>query len=115
MDLSGDAASVHAALEAITALQPEAAFLIDAEAGASITFQELRDHSLCLSRTLMHAGLHPGDKVAFFMDNGLLTAQLFIGVMYGGFVAVPINVRAGAMQLSYMLDHCDAKVVFVEN
>jgi amino acid adenylation domain-containing protein len=115
MDLSGDAASVHAALEAIAALQPEAAFLIDAEAGASITFQELRDHSLCLSRILMHAGLHPGDKVAFFMDNGLLTAQLFIGVMYGGFVAVPINVRAGAMQLSYMLDHCDAKVVFVEN
>ena len=49
------------------------------------------------------------------MDNGLLTVQLFLGTMYGGLVAVPLNVRAGAMQLSYMLDHCDAKVVFVED
>ena len=59
-------------------------------------------------------GLERGDKVAFLMDNGLVTAQLFLGTMYGGFVAVPLNVRAGVTQLSYMLDHCDAKVVFVE-
>ncbi len=33
--------------------------------------------------------------------------------MYGGFVSVPLNVRAGVSTLSYTLDHCDAKVVFV--
>jgi amino acid adenylation domain-containing protein len=33
--------------------------------------------------------------------------------MYGGFVSVPLNPRAGVSQLSYMLDHCDAKVAFV--
>ena len=58
-------------------------------------------------------GLEHGDKIAFLMDNGLFTAQLFLGAMYGGFVSVPLNVRAGVSQLSYMLDHCDAKVVFV--
>jgi amino acid adenylation domain-containing protein len=47
------------------------------------------------------------------MDNGLFTVQLFLGAMYGGFVSVPLNVRAGVSQLSYVLDHCDAKVVFV--
>ena len=26
---------------------------------------------------------------------------------------MPLNVRAGVSQLSYTLDHCDAKVVFV--
>ena len=60
-------------------------------------------------------GLERGDKVAFLMDNGLVTAQLFLGTMYGGFVAVPLNVRAGVTQLSYMLDHCDAKLVFAED
>ena len=29
-------------------------------------------------------------------------------------MSVPLNVRAGVSQLSYTLDHCDAKVVFVE-
>ena len=48
------------------------------------------------------------------MDNGLFTAQLFLGAMYGGFVSVPLNVRGGVAQLSYTLDHCDANVVFVE-
>ena len=28
---------------------------------------------------------------------------------------MPLNVRAGAAQLAYTLDHCDAKVVFVED
>ena len=56
-----------------------------------------------------------GDKVAFLMDNGLVTAQLFLGTMYGGYVAVPLNVRAGVAQLSYMLNHCDAKMIFVED
>ena len=58
-------------------------------------------------------GLEHGDKIAFLMDNGLFTAQLFLGAMYGGFVSVPLNVRAGVSQLSYMLEHCDAKIVFV--
>jgi amino acid adenylation domain-containing protein len=115
MDLSGNAVSIRAALDAIVALQPEVAFLISSESGSSITFRELQSHSLFLSRIVTHAGLQPGDKVAFLMDNGLLTAELFLGTMYGGFVAVPLNVRAGAMQLSYMLDHCDAKLVFVQD
>lgn len=48
------------------------------------------------------------------MDHGLCTAQVLFGAMYSGFVTVPLNVHAGACQLSYTLDHCNAKVVFVE-
>ena len=59
-------------------------------------------------------GLQAGDKVAVLMDNGLFTAQIFLGAMYGGFVSTPLNVRAGVSQLSYTLGHSDAKIVFVE-
>ena len=47
------------------------------------------------------------------MDNSLVAAELFLGVMYGGFVSVPLNVRAGVAQFLYMVEHCDAKVLFV--
>ena len=30
-----------------------------------------------------------------------------------GFVSVPLNVRAGVAQLLYMMEHCEAKVLFV--
>ncbi|MGA3322977.1 MAG: amino acid adenylation domain-containing protein [Terriglobia bacterium] len=93
--------------------QPEASFLISPETGRVLTFQGLQEQSRFLSTQLREAGLERGDKVAFLLENGLFTAQLFLGAMYGGFVSVPLNVRAGVSQLSYMLDHCDAKVVFV--
>ena len=93
---------------------PEEPFLISPEARQTLTFSDLQQRSVILSEVLFQAGMKFQDKVAFLMDNGLLTAQLFLAAMYGGFVAVPLNVRAGGLQLSYMLDHCDAKVVFVE-
>jgi amino acid adenylation domain-containing protein len=94
--------------------QPDAVSLISPETGRILTFRGLQQQSCLISSLLQQERLQPGDKIAFLMDNGLFTAQLFLGAMYGGFVAVPLNVRAGASQLSYTLDHCDATVVFVE-
>jgi amino acid adenylation domain-containing protein len=91
----------------------EAVFLISPETGKALTFVGLQQGSRAISTSLLQTGLERGDKVAFLLDNGLFAAQLFLGTMYAGLVAVPLNVRGGASQLSYMLDHCDAKVVFV--
>ena len=93
--------------------QLDASFLISPGTGRILTFQGLHEQAGFLSAQLREAGLERGDKVAFLLTNGLFTAQLFLAAMYGGFVSVPLNVGAGASQLSFMLDHCDAKVVFV--
>src|SRR5271165_2104208 len=93
--------------------QPDVVFLIGPETGGVLTFRGLQEQALFVSIQLQQLRLERGDKVAFLMDNGLFTAQLFLGAMYGGFVSVPLNVRAGVSQLSYTLEHCDAKVVFV--
>jgi amino acid adenylation domain-containing protein len=94
--------------------EPESVFLISPETGRSLSFRGLQEQAWMIAAELRELGLERGDKVAFLMDNGLFTAQLFLGTIYGGFVSVPLNVRAGVAQLSYALDHCDAKVVFVE-
>ena len=90
--------------------QPDLVFLISPETGRVSTFKGLQEQANHLCGWFRELGLERGDKIAFLMDNGLFTAQLFLGAMYGGFVSVPLNARAGASQLSYMLDHCDAKV-----
>ena len=105
--------SIREAIDWMAETRGEAVFLISAETGRVLTFEGLQQQSRATSARLREAGLEHGDKVAFLMDNGLFTAQLFLGTMYGGFVSVPLNVRAGVSQLSYMLDHCDAKIVFV--
>jgi amino acid adenylation domain-containing protein len=106
--------TIRELIEQSARTQPEASFLISAETGRELTFGELNQQSILLSNLLRQAGLERGDKVAFLMDNGLFTAQLFLGAMYGGFVVVPLNVRGGVSQLSYTLDHCDAQIVYVD-
>jgi amino acid adenylation domain-containing protein len=107
--------SIRELVDRAARTQPDAPFLIGPETQRTLTFQALRQELSALTTQLRQAGLERGDKVAFLMDNGLSSAELFLAAMYGGFVSVPLNVRAGVSQLSYMLDHCDAKVVFVDN
>jgi amino acid adenylation domain-containing protein len=106
--------TVRDALDQMAARRGEAIFLISPETGRTLTFRRFRDEARAVSLLLRRAGLEQGDKVAFLMDNGLFTVQLFLGTMYGGLVSVPLNVRAGVEQLAYTLNHCDARVVFVE-
>ena len=115
MDVIRAINNIREAIDSMAQAKPEIAFLISPETGAAVTFRELKQQSLLLYSMLREAGLMKGDKIAFLMDNGLFTAQLFLGTMYGGYVAVPLNVRAGVVQLAYMLDHCDAKMIVVED
>src|ERR1700723_1384452 len=103
MNDSREAKTIRVVIDALSQRQPETAFLISPETGIMVSFQELQQQSVLLSSMLRQAGLGKGDKVAFLMDNGLLTAQLFLGTMYGGYVAVPLKVRAGVFQFFYML------------
>ena len=106
--------TVRELIDRMAERQPGHEFLIAAETGATLTFGNLQARARHLSGKLRQAGLIPGDKIAISMSNSLATAELFLGVMYGGFVVVPLNVRAGLSQLSFTLEHCDAKLVIAD-
>jgi len=94
---------------------PEATFLISPETGRVVTFSDLQEQTRVLATQLQACRLERGNKVALLFDNGLFAVEWFLGTMYGGFVSVPLNVRAGISTLSFSLDHSDAKVVVVGN
>ncbi len=106
-------ATVRALVDRMSEIGAEKPFLINPESNRECTFAQLRPQSGQIARKLSSMGLAKGDKVAFLMDNGLFTSGLLLGAMYGGFVAVPLNVRAGQNHLAYTLDHCDTRLVFV--
>ena len=107
------ASTVRELVDQMAATRADLDFLISPETGRTLTFGALRTQLLGLCSQFHQLGLRRGDKIAFLMDNGLFTVQLFLATMFGGFVAVPLNVRAGLSQLSHMLNDCDAEVVFV--
>lgn len=92
--------TIRGLIDRMAGTQGEIPFLISPETGRALTFRGLREQCLHLCLRFQQMGLEHGDKIALLMDNGLFTAQLFLGAMYGGFVSVPLNARGGVAQLS---------------
>ncbi len=71
--------TIRELIDRMAVTNPEVTFLISPETGRVLTFLGLQEQSRLLSAQLRQAGLERGDKVAFLLDNGLFTAQLFLG------------------------------------
>ncbi len=107
--------TVRALIDRMAELRTHETFLIGPEARCHVTFGELREHGMELAHRLSGLGLCKGDKVGFLLDNGVFTAELFLGSMYGGFIPVPLNPHAGRLHLAYTLGHAEANAVFVSD
>ena len=93
-------------------LRPDATYLIAPETGLRMSFGELQAASRHLAAWLLGEGIRPGARVALLMPNAYQTCRLFIGAMYGGYCITPLNLLAQPAQLSYVLEHSDAELVF---
>ena len=49
------------------------------------------------------------------IENSLSSVQLMLGIMYSGMIQVPLNIIAGEEQLSYVVNHSAAKIIFVSS
>ena len=105
--------TVRAWVDLRAAQTPDATYLIADESGQRMNFAELRRACRRLAAFLAARGAAPGERVALLMPNGAQTCRLFVGVMYGGYCVTPLNLLAQPAQLAYVLDHCDARIVFV--
>jgi long-chain acyl-CoA synthetase len=94
-------------------LRPDSTYLIAPETGRQMSFGGLQAASRHLAAWLQSEGIRPGARVALLMPNGYQTCRLFIGAMYGGYCVTPLNLLAQSAQLSYVLEHSDAEIVFV--
>ncbi|THB75974.1 MAG: long-chain fatty acid--CoA ligase [Desulfobulbaceae bacterium] len=79
----------------------------------SLTYQEFYDRVLLLARGLAKAGMKPGDRVAIFSENRLGWAISDFGIQSAGGITVPIYATNTGQQAAYIINHCDARIVFV--
>jgi acyl-CoA synthetase (AMP-forming)/AMP-acid ligase II len=105
--------TVNAYIEHHAANTPERTFVISPERQASVSFAEFEKSTKTIGSHLDRLGIARGAKVAFLLNNGLITTQLFLGVMANARVIVPLNAVAGDVQLTHVLGHSDAEIVLV--
>lgn len=78
----------------------------------SLTYEEFYERVLKCARGLRKSGMQPGDKVAIFSENRLGWAISDFAVQSAGGVTVPIYATNTGKQAAYVLNHCEAKIVF---
>lgn len=64
---------------------------------------------------LIELGLERGDKVAILGETKKAWAVIDMGAQLGGFVSYGIYPKQAPEQLRYLLEHADARVVFVDS
>jgi len=105
--------TVRAVIDAQSRRRGDEVFVIEPETQRELTFAQLKAISDELGARFDALGIGAQDKVAFLTDNGAWTARLLLGIMAAGRVVAPLNAVAGRTQLRYVLEHSDAKLVFV--
>ncbi len=105
--------TVRACIDFHADATPDREFLIAPDIGRRLDFAGLKTAVETIGARLDGLGLGQGAKVAFLLNNGFWTTQLFLGVMANNRVIVPLNAVAGTLQLIHVLDHSDSEIVFV--
>ena len=67
-----------------------------------------------IARIIAEHGVAPKETVAFACGNSPESALCVLGIMYGGYVATAVNLVAGDTTIGYVLEHSEARLVFVD-
>ena len=83
--------------------------------GVRFTYAQFADRAARLAGGLRDIGVKRGDRVAFLSLNCHRLLEAYYGVLEGGAILLPLNVRLAAEELAYVLNDAEASVLFFEN
>ncbi|MCL0044040.1 acyl--CoA ligase family protein [Dehalococcoidia bacterium] len=79
------------------------------------TYAQFSSRVQQLSNALANIGIHKGDKVAFLVPNTPPMLEGHFGPLRLGAVLVSLNIRLSSRELSYILNHSEAKVLIFDS
>ncbi|MDB5890061.1 MAG: AMP-binding enzyme family protein 22 [Polaromonas sp.] len=80
-----------------------------------ISYEVLAGRVCLCAGMLRESGIGPGDVVALLMKNSSAFLELGLAVSHLGAVLLPINYRLATEEVKYILDHAQAKFLFVDD
>lgn len=78
------------------------------------TYSDLYTRSKKLGNVLEKLGVKPGDRVGTFAWNNIEHVEFYFGVPGAGAICHTLNIRLFPDQLSYVVNHAEDKVIFID-
>jgi len=104
--------SLRDQLEQNAAASPDAIWLTSPETGQQISWKEALSQAQTIAAHLKALGTEEDASIAIASHNSIGACLAIAGITYGGYLATPLNLVAGAKVMSYVLNHCKADVIF---
>jgi fatty-acyl-CoA synthase len=79
------------------------------------SYAELYDRAQRCAGLLVASGVQPGDRVAVLCPNTHVLLESHYGVPFAGAVLVAMNTRLAPSEIAYIIDHCGARAVVVDD
>ncbi len=79
-----------------------------------VTYGALRERAARAAAAFRTCGVHAGDRVAIKLPDGVDWVVAFLGALWCGAVAVPVNPRVPAPEWRYILDEAGFRVIVCE-
>ena len=90
-------------------------YLIDPHDDTQVTFKDVQLKTHQIAQYLTSLGYKAHSSIAFASHNSSRLIQTILGILYGGFRAVSINLVAGQQVISYVLQHSDCQLVICDH
>ncbi|PWJ23939.1 fatty-acyl-CoA synthase [Branchiibius hedensis] len=87
--------------------------IIHVDTGETRTYAELNDNSIRVARQLRDLGVEVGQDIAFISDNLPQVFEIYWAGVRSGFYVTGVNHHLTAPEAVYILNDCDAQVLFV--
>ncbi len=100
-------------------LYPDRVGIVDepdqpAESWGTVTYAEMARRARAIAARLDDQGIGVGERVAMVSHNSARLVTSLLGVSGSGRVLVPINFRLAAAEVAYIVEHCGARVLYVD-
>ena len=108
---STSASNIADLLRTAASTTPDATWLTTPETNKQYSWQNSFDRANEIACYLQGAGLSNGASVAIAAANGAAASFAFLGTVFGGFRATPLNLVSGVKTLSFVLSHSETELI----
>lgn len=113
-DFTDDEVVLPRLLARVAATDPARPLVRDVR-GGRMTVGELHERALAWARTLMAAGVEPGDRVVTMLESTAENFALWFGIAWAGATEVPVNVDLLGGVLAHQLRTAGPRVVLADD
>src|SRR5215470_20224278 len=104
---------LHRLLTEAAVRQPERPAV--ASDGCTLSYRELDRLSNKAARALLRLGVVPGDRVAILAPKSAAAVIGMYGALKAGACYVPLDPKAPAQRLGYLVNDCEARVILTDD